>query len=109
MNGANDTYDIRVDFNDIWVDSAHPGISEAYDYDSVEPHVDATAYIDAYVDHDEPLAAKLAPGRELTVGDGEGNLCPAVVTEVAATRVVLKLDLDKFQAATVPPAERTPE
>jgi hypothetical protein len=96
-------YDILVDFNDMWINpAAEP--DKVFDYDSVAPHVDAATFLDAYVDDPgDPLAAGLTAGRKLVAGDGEGNTCPAVVTEVEGARIVLKLDIDKFQAAVAPP------
>ena len=73
---SDDDYDVWVEFND----------------------VNADGTVVTYLDAAQPGTA-VAVGVTLTAGDGEGNRCPAVVIDVDGARVVLQLDLERFQSA----------
>lgn len=69
-------FDVWVEFNDI----------------------DGAGQVAAYIDMTE-RGTHPAVGTRLVAGDGEGNRCPAAVVDRDGARLVLHLDLERFEAA----------
>lgn len=60
--------------------------------------IDGAGQVVTYIDMVEK-GTHPTVGTRLTAGDGGGNTCPAVVVDRDGDRLVLQLDLDRFEAA----------